>query len=63
MAMKTVKRSAAKPMSPSTPMTAMAAPQATRSGMSGRGSSTSRLPSRAVGMDSSSLLAAKYEAK
>jgi hypothetical protein len=57
--MKRVKSRAAKPMSSSRPMTAMAAPQATRIGMSGRGSRKSRLPRRAVGMESISLLAAK----
>ena len=41
----------------------MAAPQATRMGRSGRGSRKRRLPIRAVGMDSISLFAAKYEAK
>ena len=57
--MKSVKSRAAKPMSSSKPMITMATPQATRMGMSGRGSSTSRLPRRAEGIDSSSLLAAK----
>ena len=41
----------------------MATPQATRIGISGRGSRKRRLPRRAVGMESISLLAAKYEAK
>ena len=53
------KISMAKPMSFSTPMMIMARPQATRIGTSGRGSSTSRLPSRAVGIESSSFFSAK----
>ena len=61
--MKSTKSRAAKPMSSSSAMTAMATPQATRMGMSGRGSRTRRFPTRAVGMESISLLAAKYEAK
>ena len=50
-------------MSCSRLMTRMANPQASTIGTSGRGSSTSRLPSRAVGMVSSSRFSAKYEAK
>jgi hypothetical protein len=57
--MNSMKSSAAKPMSFSSPITTMASPQATRIGTSGRGSSTSRLPSRAVGMESISLFVAK----
>ena len=54
-----VKMSMAKPMSFSSPMTTMASPQAMRIGTSGRGSKNSRLPSRAVGIASSSLFSAK----
>ena len=50
-------------MSFSFAMTSIAKPKATRIGMSGRGSTTRRLPSRAVGIDRSSFFSAKYEAK
>ena len=61
--MNRVNSRAENPMSCSRLMTRMANPQARTMGTSGRGSRTRRLPSRAVGMVSSSRLSAKYEAK
>ena len=58
-AMNRVKSRAEKPMSSSRLITPMANPQAKRMGTSGRGSMTRRLPSRAVGMVSSSRFSAK----
>ncbi len=57
--MNRAKSIAEKPMSCSRLITAMAKPQATTIGTSGLGSSTSRLPSRAVGMVNSSRFSAK----
>ncbi len=57
--MNRVKSRAEKPMSCSRLITAMANAQASRIGTRGRGSRTSRLPNRAVGMVNSSRFSAK----
>ena len=57
--MNRVNSRAEKPMSCSRLITPMAKTQASRIGTSGRGSRTSRLPNRAVGMVSSSRFSAK----
>ena len=57
--MNRVNSSAENPMSCSRLITRMAKPQARTIGTSGRGSRTSRLPSRAVGIVSSSRFSAK----
>ena len=63
MAMKRMKRRIAKPTSFSAPSTAMANPQAKTIGNTFWGGTMSRCPTRSVGVDSSSRLAAKYDAK
>ncbi len=59
MPMNRVNNRAENPMSCSRLITPMAKTQARRMGTSGRGSTTRRLPNRAVGMESSSRFSAK----